>query len=90
MAEEEVCDCVGDGKGGGVEPEEFAGGIEFEKDVAVVGCEDDVDGAVVQGKVVHEAQDLFLNVKRELIGAPFLKHAEAVAAPVVSGASGDL
>ncbi len=72
------------------EPEEFAGGVEFEKDVFVAGREDDVDGAVVQGEVIHKAQDLFFNPKRELVGLPVLKHTDAVAAPVVSGACGNL
>ena len=63
MSEEKVCDCVGDGKAwSAFEPEEFAGGIEFEKDVPVVGCENDVDGAVVQGEVIHEAQDFFFDL----------------------------
>jgi hypothetical protein len=55
MAEENVCDRVGDGKARrAFEPEEFARRIEFEKDVLVVGCENDVDGAVVQ--VVERCQ----------------------------------
>jgi hypothetical protein len=51
VAEEKVCDCVGDGEAWrAFEPEEFAAGIEFEKDVFAVGCQDDVDGAVIQGE----------------------------------------
>ena len=49
MTEKKVCDGFGDGKTRrAFEPEEFAGGIEFEKDVPAAGCENDVDGAVVQ------------------------------------------
>lgn len=87
MSEEKVCDGLGDGEAGGAfEPEEFAGGVEFEEDVPPVGCEDDVDGAVVQREVVHEAEDFFFGLEGELVGLPVLKHAEAVAAPVVGGA----
>ena len=90
MSEEKVCDGVGDGEAGSAfEPEEFAGGVEFEEDVPPVRCEDDVDGAVVQGEVVHEAQDFFFDLKGKLVGPPVLKHAEAVAAPIVSGAGRD-
>ena len=56
--------------GAAFEPEEFAGRVEFEEDVPPVGCEDDVDGAVVQGEVVHEAQDFFFDFKGELVGPP--------------------
>ncbi len=78
---------MGDGDAGSVfEPEEFAGWVEFEKDVPPVGCEDDVDGAVVQGEVVHEAQDFFFDLKWELVGPPVLDHVLAVTAPVVRGA----
>ena len=87
MAEEEVCDCAGDGKAGSVlEPEEFAAGVEFDKDMFAVGCEDGVDGAIVQGEVIHKAQDFFFDLERELVGPPFLEHADAVATPVVSSA----
>ena len=90
VPEEKVCDGMGDGEARSLfEPEKFAGGVEFEEDVSPVGCEDDVDGAVVQGEVVHEAQDFFFDLEGELIGPPVLKHVEAVTAPVVSGAGGD-
>ena len=91
MSEEESCDGAGDGKAGSaLEPEEFAARIEFDKDVFPVGCEDDVDGAIVQGEVIHKAQDFFFDLERELVGSPVLEHAEAVAAPVVSSAFRDL
>ena len=91
MLEEEVCDCFGDGEAGrAFEPEEFAGGIELEKDVSPVGCKNDVDGAVVQGEVIHETQDFFFDLMRELVGTPVLKHANTIAAPVVSRTRGDL
>ena len=41
---------------------------------------------VVQGEVIHKAQDFFFDVQRELVGPPVCKHADAVAAPIVSGA----
>ena len=91
MSEEEVCDGFGNGKAGSAfEPEEFAARVKFEKDVFLVGGENDVDGAVVQGKVIHEAQDFFFNLERELVALPVLKYADCVAAPVVSCARGDL
>ena len=87
VIEEKGCDGVGDVEAGSLfEPEEFATGIEFDKDVPVVGCEDDVDGAVVQGEVIHEAQDFFFDLKGELVGLPGVNHADAIATPVVSGA----
>lgn len=52
--------------------------------------QDDVDGAVVQREVIHEAQDFFFDLDRELVGSPALKHANTVASPVVSGPRGDL
>ena len=56
VTEKKVCYRLGDWKTGkSFEPEEFAAGIEFNKDVPVVGDENDVDGAVVQGEVIHEA-----------------------------------
>jgi len=89
--EENVCDCVGDGEARSLfKPEELAAGIEFEEDVTVVGCENDVDRAVIQAEVIHEAQDFFFDFMRELVGPPVLNHAETIAAPVVSGARGDL
>src|SRR5215213_1446671 len=91
VPEEKVCDCLGDGKArSAFEPEELAGGIELEKDVPVVGCKNDVDGAVVQGEVVHKAQDLFFDVLGKLVRTPVLKHAQTIAAPVVSRARRDL
>jgi hypothetical protein len=40
VAEEKVCDCVGNGEAWRLfEPEEFARSIEFDKDVFSVGCE---------------------------------------------------
>lgn len=91
VSEEEAGDGFGDGKAGGAfEPEEFAAGIEFEKNVFPVWCEDDVDGAVVQREVIHEAQELFFDVERELIWLPVLNHADAIAPPVVCRARGDL
>ena len=91
VVEEKVCDCFRDGEAWRLfEPEEFATRIELDKDVPFVGCEDDVDGAVIQGEIIHQAQDFFLNVERELVGPPFLKHPHTIAAPVVSGARGDL
>ena len=91
VAEEKACDCFRDREAGrAFEPEEFAAGVEFEKDVFAVGCQDDVDGAVVQGEVIHQAQDFFFDFDRELVGPPVLKHADAVASPIVSRACGDL
>ena len=91
VAEENVCNCVGDGQAWrAFEPEEFAAWVEFEKYVSALGCQDDVDGAVVQREVVHEAKDFLFDLKGELIGPPVLNHAEAVAAPVVRGAGRDL
>ena len=72
------------------EPEEFAGGIEFEKDVSPVRRQDDVDGAVVQGEVIQESKEFFFDLERQLVRLAVLKPANAVAAPVVSGACGDL
>ena len=71
MPEEKVCDGIGDGKSrSAFEPEEFAGGIEFEKDVPVIGCKNDVDGPVVQREVIHEAQDFFFDLMGELVRPP--------------------
>ena len=91
VAQENVCDRVRDGEARrAFEPEEFAAGVEFDKDVFAVGCKNDVDRAVVQGEVVHQSPDLFFDIDGELIRLPILNHADAVAAPVVSGARGDL
>ena len=90
MFDEKLCDGLRDGEARtAFEPEEFAGGVEFEKDVLPIGCENDIDGAVVQREVIHKAQDFFFDLKREFVGPPVLKHAMAVAAPVVSGTGGD-
>ena len=87
VPEEKVCDCLGDGKARSTfEPEEFARGIEFEKDVPVVGRKNDVDGAVVQGEVIHEAQDFLFDLMGQFVGPPVLNHPKTIAAPVVSGA----
>ena len=87
MSEEKLCDGAGDGKAGSaLEPEEFAAGVEFDKDVFAVGCEDDVDGAVVQGEVIHKVQDFFFDLEGELVGSPVLEHVDAVATPIVSRA----
>src|SRR5215213_2344200 len=91
VSEEKVCDCVGDREARrAFEPEEFAARIKLEKDVPVVRCKDDVDGAVVQREVIHERQNFFFDFMGELVGAPVLKHAKTIAAPVVSGARRDL
>ena len=83
MTEQTVCDGVGNGKArSAFEPEEFAAGIEFEKDVLVVGCKNDVDGAVVQREVIYEAKDFFFDLMGEFIGPPVLNHAQTIAAPV--------
>src|SRR5687767_689840 len=90
-AQENVCDCFGDGQAGrAFEPEEFAAGIEFEKHVSAVRGEDDVDGAVVQREVVHQMQQFFFDVERELVVSPVLNHSDTIATPIVSRARGSL
>ena len=85
VPEEKICDCVGDGESwSAFEPEEFAGGIEFEKNVSPVGCEDDVDGAVAQGEVIHKAPEFLFDLERKLIGSPILNHADAITTPTVT------
>src|SRR5918992_981227 len=74
--DEKVCDRVRDRKArSAFEPEEFAARVEFEKHVPPVGCEDDIDRAVVQSEVVHEAQEFLFDLDGKLIGLPVLDHA---------------
>ena len=91
LTEEEVGDCVGDGETRcAFEPKEFTRGIELEKNVPVIGRKNDVDGAVVQGEVIHEAQNFFFDVLGQLVVPPVLEHPNTIAAPVVGRARGDL
>src|SRR5215218_1141439 len=83
-SEEDVRDGIGDRQAwAAFEPEEFAGRVDFQKNVPPVGRDDDVNRAVVQDEVVHQAQDSFFDLTRKLVRPPVLNHAEAVAPPVV-------